>query len=140
MEERMVSRGPDETRAIAASLASTLRKGSVLSLHGELGSGKTCFIQGLAEGLGVTQSVASPTYTIINEYSGRLPLYHIDLYRLRGADEALAAGFEDYLESDGITAVEWAERAGELFPPHTIVIIFRLLPDPDSREITIARP
>ncbi len=140
MSNVIISCGPEQTRAIAASLLATLAQGAVLSLHGELGSGKTCFIQGLAEALGVTQSVVSPSYTIINEYKGCLPLYHIDLYRLRTVDDALSIGLEDYLESEGITAVEWGERAEEIFPPHTIHVAFKVLQEQDVREITIIRP
>ena len=137
MSRTIISNSPEQTRAIAGRLLNELHPGSVLSLHGELGSGKTCFVQGLAESLGVKQAVTSPTYTLINEYSGRLPLYHIDLYRLRSAEDALALGMDEYLESDGITAIEWGERAEELLPDSVIHVRFELLGRPDARVITI---
>ncbi len=97
----------------------------MLALHGDLGAGKTCFIQGLAEALGVTATVSSPTYTLINEYRGRVPFYHADLYRLDDPAEALRAGLDDYLHSDGVTAIEWAERASTLLPARTIHVYLR---------------
>lgn len=133
----IISHSPEETRAAAAALAPTLLPGSVLALHGDLGAGKTCFIQGLAEALGVTEAVNSPTYTLISEYRGRLPFYHADLYRLDDAAEALRAGLDEYLHGHGVTAVEWAERAGGLMPAHTLHV--RLTPGdrPGDRVIEI---
>ena len=133
----VISKSPEETRALAASLLAELNPGAVLALHGELGSGKTCFIQGLASALGVRQTVTSPTYTLINEYDGCQTLYHIDLYRIRGAGDLAGLGLDDYLEPDGITVVEWAERAADLFPESTIHLYFETLPDPDARSIEI---
>ncbi|MBU4198806.1 MAG: tRNA (adenosine(37)-N6)-threonylcarbamoyltransferase complex ATPase subunit type 1 TsaE [Verrucomicrobia bacterium] len=133
----VISKSPEETRALAASLLTELDRGVVLALHGELGSGKTCFVQGLALALGVRQAVTSPTFTLINEYAGRWPLYHIDLYRLRGAGDLASLGLDDYLESDGITVIEWAERAADLFPESTIHLYFETLPDPEARSIEI---
>ena len=133
----VISHSPEETRRAAASLAPTLRAGSVLALHGDLGAGKTCFIQGLAEALGVTATVSSPTYTLIGEYQGRLPFYHADLYRLDDAAEALRAGLDEYLHGPGVTAVEWAERAAGLMPPHTIHVRLRAGEQPDERVIEI---
>ena len=110
------SRSPEETWQLAAALADELPPGTVLALHGELGAGKTCFIQGMAAALGVTEPVTSPTYTLIGEYEGRLPLHHIDLYRLSGGDGG-DIGLEEYFDASGITAIEWAERAEGLLPP-----------------------
>ena len=107
---------PEETHRVAADLLKGLGPGTVLALHGELGAGKTCFVQGLAQALGVKRAVGSPTFTLINEYPGPLPLYHIDLYRIGGVNEAFGLGLEEYLESEGITAIEWAERVAELLP------------------------
>ena len=109
-----------ETRALAARLGNELSPGSVIAMHGQLGAGKTCFVTGLARALGVTQPVTSPTFTVINEYAARLPLYHMDLYRIGDPDELWALGFDDYLSPDGITVIEWPERAGDLLPPQTI--------------------
>ena len=132
------SHSPDQTCAIAADLARQLPPGTVLALHGELGSGKTCFVRGLARALGVTQPVTSPTFTLINEYRSSPPLAHIDLYRLNSPDEALALGLEEYLEPEGITVIEWAERAGDLLPAHTRHIEFEALAQPDHRRIRIS--
>lgn len=108
---------PEETWELAAQIAKELTSGSVIALHGELGTGKTCFIQGLAVALGIDEPITSPTYTLIGEYEGRLPLHHIDLYRLSGPVEALGLGLEEYFDARGITAIEWAERADGLLPP-----------------------
>ena len=113
---------PDETWALARELAEELGAGTVLALHGDLGAGKTCFIQGLAAALEIDEPVTSPTYTLIGEYEGRLPLHHIDLYRLSGPAEALGLGLEEYFDAEGITAIEWAERADGLLPKDLIHI------------------
>lgn len=113
---------PEKTWALAAELAAELNPGAVVALHGDLGAGKTCFVQGLAAALGIDEPVTSPTYTLIGEYQGRLPLHHIDLYRLSGPEEALGLGLEEYFDADGITAIEWAERAEGLLPPDLLHI------------------
>jgi len=136
-ERHVVSASPQETHSVAAELVKALPAGSVVALHGELGSGKTCFVQGMARALNITQAVTSPTFTIVGEYAGTLPLYHIDLYRIHDPDELLAIGFEDYLEGDGITAIEWAERAGDLIPPAAVHVHMRALDAPNEREIRI---
>ncbi|MDI6775213.1 MAG: tRNA (adenosine(37)-N6)-threonylcarbamoyltransferase complex ATPase subunit type 1 TsaE [Verrucomicrobiota bacterium] len=138
-EERLISRSPEETMAIAGRLTVGLRPGSIVALHGELGSGKTCFVQGMALALGIRAPVTSPSFTLINEYCGTLSLCHIDLYRLRGPADTLALGFCDYMESGGITAIEWAERAGDFVPPHAVRVFLETRPD-DERAITIRRP
>ena len=109
----------------------------MLALHGDLGAGKTCFIQGLAEALGVTATVSSPTYTLIGEYQGRLPFCHADLYRLDDPEQAVRAGLDEYLHGNGVTAVEWAERAARLLPPHTIHVRLRAGELPEERIIEI---
>lgn len=111
---------PDETWALAAEMADELKAGTVIALHGDLGAGKTCFIQGFAAALGIDEPITSPTYTLIGEYEGRLPLHHIDLYRLSGPEEALGLGLEEYFDVNGITAIEWAERAEGLLPPDLV--------------------
>lgn len=121
-----------ETRALAARLAAELLPGSVVAMYGQLGAGKTCFVTGLARALGVTQPVTSPTFTVINEYAARLPLYHMDLYRIGDPDELWALGFDDYLAPDGITVIEWPERAGDLLPPHTINVTIEVVDDADD--------
>ena len=133
----ITSQSAADTIDIARQLAAQLRPGAVLALTGELGAGKTCFVKGLALGLGVTQDVTSPTFTIIHEYrGGRLPLYHIDLYRLDTVQQSLDIGIDDYLNSDGVTVIEWAERIAALLPANTVHIRFTLLTD-TSRQIEI---
>ena len=137
--EVLISRSPEETRAIARRVAASCGRRAVLALHGELGSGKTCFVQGIAQALGICRPVTSPTFTIISEYAGSKRLFHIDLYRLGSEDELLTLGIDEYFESDGITAIEWAERAGRLLPPGCLHAYFEPLPDADSRRIVIQR-
>jgi len=134
----VISKSPEETRSFAASLAAELQDGAVLALHGELGSGKTCFVQGLARALGVRQAVTSPTFTIVNEYRGRCPLVHMDLYRISDPEELLELDFESYLDAQGITVIEWAERSGDWLPDNTMHIYFETGTDLDTRTITVA--
>jgi tRNA threonylcarbamoyladenosine biosynthesis protein TsaE len=132
-----VTHSAEETITLGRRLAERAPAGTVIALHGELGAGKTCFVKGLALGLGVTQEVTSPTFTIIHEYrGGRLPLYHIDLYRLDTVQQALDIGIDDYLHNDGVTVIEWAERIESLLPANTTHIRFTLLTD-TSRQIEI---
>lgn len=136
----IVSRSPDDTFQIARELLAKLEPGAVLALHGELGSGKTCFVQGLAAAMDVRRAVSSPTFTLVNEYDGATcPLYHIDLYRISGPEEAFGLGIEDYLHGPGITAIEWAERISELIPATAIHIRFIVGTTPGERLIQIQR-
>jgi tRNA threonylcarbamoyladenosine biosynthesis protein TsaE len=139
-ERRFVSRSPAATRRLAAELARSLGGRGVIALHGDLGSGKTCFVQGLADALGIRRPITSPTFTIAGEYRGDRSLYHLDLYRLRSPEEMLALGFEEYLEADGITAVEWAERAGDLIPPDAVHVHLEASSRPRERTVVIRRP
>ena len=139
LTEQVISGSPEETRALARSVVAGLPAGAVLALHGELGSGKTCFVHGVAQALAIARPITSPTFTIINEYRGNRPLYHIDLYRIRTPDEALDLGLEDYLDPDGITVIEWAERAGDLIPAAAVHIRFERLAESTRRAITITR-
>ena len=133
------SEGPEQTWAVAADLMESLEPGTVIALHGDLGVGKTCFIQGLAVAMGITDPITSPTYTLIGEYEGRMKLNHIDLYRLANSVEALGIGLEEYLDSDGITAIEWAERAEELLPESILHVSIEKGCDEMSRHIEIWR-
>ena len=134
-----ISRSPEDTHRLAAELLTDLRAGSILALHGELGSGKTCFVQGLAKALGIDRAVNSPTFAIVNEYPGHPPLYHMDLYRIHSAAEALDLGLDEYLHGRGITAIEWAERVSGLLPPTTLHIRFEPGNEQDERVITIRK-
>lgn len=130
---------PEETWALAAKLADELGPGTVMALHGDLGAGKTCFVQGLAAALGIDEPITSPTYTLIGEYEGRLPLHHIDLYRLSGPEEALGLGIEEYFDLGGITAIEWAERADGLLPPDLLHIRIAADDETGTRTFRISR-
>src|ERR1051326_778967 len=112
----IVSHSLAQTQRLGARLGELLRGGDLLLLDGDLGTGKTTLTQGLAEGLGVRNVVSSPTFTLLKEYEGRLPLYHFDLYRLDDATEILDLGFEEYFESGGVCVVEWAYKAEHLWP------------------------
>lgn len=133
-----LSHNETETEAAGETLASRLRAGDVVAYWGGLGAGKTAFTRGLARGLGYEGRVTSPTFTIVNEYEGRLPLFHFDMYRLSGEDELFEIGWEDYLSRGGICAVEWSERIASALPPETIRVTINRCPEhEDWREITI---
>ncbi len=130
-----ISESPEATRAWAAAWVKKLPDGTVIALHGDLGAGKTCFVRGLADGLGITAPVHSPTFTLVNEYRGPRNLYHLDLYRLDGVDEAWEIGIDQYLPGDGITAIEWAERIATLLPSNTIHVHLSYGDDINQRTI-----
>lgn len=131
-----ITNSPAETEAVGQALAKVLRPGAVVAYRGGLGAGKTAFTRGLAKGLGVTDSVTSPTYTIVNEYlGGTMPLFHFDMYRLGSADDLFDIGWEDYLERGGVCAVEWSENVDEAMENAVYVTIERL--GEDCRRITI---
>jgi tRNA threonylcarbamoyladenosine biosynthesis protein TsaE len=134
------SASPEQTAQIASDFAATLRGGECLALHGELGAGKTQFIRGLVAGLnGPIRRVSSPTYVLLNVYSGgRLTVYHLDAYRVTGSVDFEAIGFSELLAQGGVVAVEWAERIAALLPPNHIEI--KITPvDELNRVIQIAR-
>ena len=111
---RFVTHSVDETEALGERLAKTLHGGEIIAFTGDLGAGKTAFTRGLARGLGIPMRVTSPTYTIVNEYTGgRLPLFHFDMYRLGSSDELFDIGWEDYLQRGGVCAVEWSENVAD---------------------------
>ncbi len=112
----IVSHSLAQTQRLGARLGELLHGGELLLLDGDLGTGKTSLTQGIAEGLGVRGVVSSPTFTLLKEYEGRLPLYHFDLYRLDDAAEILDLGFEEYFESGGVCVVEWANKAEHIWP------------------------
>src|SRR5580704_1784787 len=116
--QQIDTHGIEETLGFGERLACELQPGDVIALSGDLGAGKTALVKGIARGLGITQDVTSPTFTLVHEYiGGRLPLFHIDLYRLSNVEQALAIGIEDYLSGTGVTTIEWAEKAESLLPP-----------------------
>ncbi len=131
-----ITNSPEETEAVGAALGKVLTPGTVLAYRGDLGAGKTAFTRGLARGLGSTDMVTSPTYTIVNEYlSGRMPLFHFDMYRLADADALFDIGWDDYLERGGVCAVEWSENVAEALEDPVIVSIEKR--GENTRVITI---
>ena len=131
-----LSNSPAETEAVGAALGAILAPGTVIAYRGDLGAGKTAFTRGLARGLGYTEPVTSPTYTIVNEYlNGRMPLFHFDMYRLGSSDDLWDIGWEDYLERGGVCAVEWSENVRDAMEDAVIVCIQKL--GEEKRKITI---
>ena len=127
---------PQETEGIGEALGKILPAGAVLAYEGDLGAGKTAFTRGLARGLGCTEQVTSPTYTIVNEYlSGKMPLFHFDMYRLGSADDLWDIGWEDYLERGGVCAVEWSENVDDAMENAIYITIEKL--GEEARRITI---
>ena len=135
----VVTHSERETEQVGRELAATLTPGSVVALYGDLGAGKTAFVRGLAAGLGIGSAVSSPTFTIVNEYRGSIPLFHFDMYRLSGSDELFEIGWEDYLDRGGVCAVEWSENVEDAFFEDTIRVRITKLSD-TAREITVERP
>lgn len=134
----LVSASPEETEATGERLAATLGPGDVVALVGELGAGKTCFIQGLVRGLGVTTRATSPTFVLINEYRGRLPVRHVDAYRTGSLAELQDLGLPELFAGDGVTVVEWADKLRPLLPPGTIEVRIEGVGD-EPRRIAIRR-
>ena len=131
-----ITNSPEETEAVGKALAAVLTPGTVIAYQGDLGAGKTAFTRGLARGLGIADPVTSPTYTIVNEYlSGRMPLFHFDMYRLHSADDLFDIGWDDYLERGGVCAVEWSENVWEAMEDAIVVTIEKT--GDESRKITI---
>ena len=133
-----VTNSPAETEALGQRLAERLQPGDVIAYTGDLGAGKTAFTRGLARGLGITERITSPTFTIVNEYQGgRLPLFHFDLYRLGGEEELFDIGWEDYLTRGGVCAVEWSENAEGALEEPCIRVEIRRGDREDQRMIEI---
>ena len=131
-----ITHSPEETEKIGEALAKSLQSGTILAYRGDLGAGKTAFTRGLARGLGCKETVTSPTYTIVNEYlGGRLPLFHFDMYRLASSDDLWDIGWEDYLEREGVCAVEWSENVQDAMEDAITVTIEKL--GENTRQITI---
>ncbi len=122
-ERRIVTTHPDATRELAERLAGVARRGDLISLVGDLGAGKTVFAKGFGRGLGVTATINSPSFILMAEYVGRLPLFHLDLYRLADASEAIAGGLLDERQGDGVTVIEWADRLAGVLPEARLDIL-----------------
>lgn len=129
----LVSRSLEETAVLGRRIAAQLGPGDTVLLSGELGAGKTALTKAIAAGLDVTEEVSSPTFTLVNEYRGRLPVFHLDLYRLEDAAEVLDLGFNDYLTAGGVTIVEWADKAPELWPDDYLALTLDRIGETDRR-------
>jgi tRNA threonylcarbamoyladenosine biosynthesis protein TsaE len=140
MKETFQTHSPEETRTIGQQIGETLKAGDVIALIGDLGAGKTCLTQGLARGIGIASQevVNSPSYTLINEYAGELPIFHIDLYRLQHHGEIVDLGLEEYLEGNGICIIEWADRMSNLLPANYIQVTMTWV-DESTRRIELQR-
>lgn len=135
--EKYLSKSPLETEKIGETLGNKIQSGTVIAFRGGLGMGKTCFTRGLAKGLGSTDTVTSPTFALINEYlSGRLPLYHFDMYRISGWEDLYSTSFFEYIDEGGVLACEWSENIENALPENTIYVEFTRIDD-TTREITI---
>ena len=135
---QITTHSADETQALGQRLAKRRLPGDVSAYFGELGAGKTALTRGIAQGRGVTDLVTSPTYTIVNEYlTGRIPLFHFDMYRLGSSDELFAIGWEDYLARGGVCAVEWSENVEDALRDAIHITIEKDPHEPDTRRITI---
>ncbi len=130
-----ITHSPKETEQLAALIAQKLHGTETLAMFGGLGVGKTAFTRGLARGLGIDDGVASPTFAIVNEYEGRFPIHHFDMYRITSWDDLYSTGFFDYLEN-GITVIEWSENIENALPENTIIIRFEVLSE-FERKITV---
>jgi len=119
---KLTTNSPEETMAVGEKLGQVLKPGDVITLTGDLGAGKTYFSKGVGKGLGVSDHITSPTFTIINEYSGRLPLYHVDAYRVGNSDEVYDLGLEEYLFGEGVTLIEWPQVLEEVLPQQVLEI------------------
>jgi tRNA threonylcarbamoyladenosine biosynthesis protein TsaE len=135
----LVTRSPEETRELGRSLGGFLLAGCFVALTGDLGSGKTVLVQGIAEGLGCAGEVSSPSFVIVNEYRGRVPVYHIDLYRVADSRALHDLGYREYFYGDGVTLVEWADRAPDLLPPDRLDVSLELAGAEERRITLLAR-
>jgi tRNA threonylcarbamoyladenosine biosynthesis protein TsaE len=137
-ESTVITESVGETRKLGARIAKKLDPGKVVCLIGELGTGKTSLTQGIARGLGIKNWLTSPTFIIINEYKGKLPLYHFDLYRLGREEELLDLGYEEYFYGEGVTVIEWAEKIRPLWPENRVEIYLESV-SKNTRRIKIVR-
>jgi tRNA threonylcarbamoyladenosine biosynthesis protein TsaE len=136
LERATVTREAAQTRALGAALAQAARPGDLVSLVGELGAGKTQLAKGFGAGLGVTETIVSPSFVLMAEYRGRLPMFHLDLYRLADAAEAMAGGLVDERQGEGVTLIEWAERMADVMPAAHLDVLIEGTGD-EPRTITV---
>ncbi len=126
----------EETLLAGEEFSKTLKEGDVVALNGDLGAGKTVFVKGIAKGLHISDIITSPTFTILREYKGSLPLYHFDVYRISDPDEMFEIGFSEYLDGSGVSVIEWAEKVEELLPERSVEVLIKKTGN-NRREIII---
>jgi tRNA threonylcarbamoyladenosine biosynthesis protein TsaE len=126
----------EETLLAGEEFSKTLKEGDVVALNGDLGAGKTVFVKGIAKGLHISDIITSPTFTILREYKGSLPLYHFDVYRISDPDEMFEIGFSEYLDGSGVSVIEWAEKVEELLPERSVGVLIKKTGN-NRREIII---
>lgn len=136
MRATLTTHNSAETIALGEALGAKLQAGDMIALFGDLGAGKTTLTKGIARGMGLPDDVHSPTFTLIHEHLGELPLYHVDLYRLVSENEVEGIGIEEYIYGDGVTIIEWADRMKSMLPPERIDIEIRMIGD-ETREFNI---
>lgn len=136
-----ISNSYEDTQIIAADFSKDLKSGDVICMYGDLGAGKTAFVQGLAKGLGIQEPITSPTFTIVNEYRGRLMLYHFDVYRIADSDEMFEIGYDEYIDGDGVCVIEWPQLISDILPEnrYEITISKDYNESDDYRKIRIER-
>jgi len=122
MNLTIITKNPEETKNLGKEISKIIKPGDLLAFYGELGAGKTCFIQGISLGLEVKDYVTSPSFTIINEYQGKIPIYHFDLFRFDNAEEILELGYEEYFYGEGLIVIEWAEKIEQFLPKEHLKI------------------
>jgi tRNA threonylcarbamoyladenosine biosynthesis protein TsaE len=137
--ERKLTCSRQETADFGKKLTAQLRPGAILALIGPLGAGKTTLVQGIGEGLGVSEGITSPAFNYLFEYMGRLPLFHADLYRIENSGQFLALGLDEYFDREGILAIEWAERIADILPSRTITVYLHPLAQDNEREIIVCQ-
>lgn len=134
--QTFVSQSELQTEQFAEGFAASLKAGAVVAFEGDLGAGKTAFVRGLAKGLNCSDSVSSPTFAIVNEYDGSLPLFHFDMYRIETLGELYSVGFFEYLERGGVCAIEWSENIYSALPDDSIFVVIEKV-DENTRKITV---
>ena len=133
----LTTASPDDTRAVGEAMATLLRPGDVVSLTGDLGAGKTTFVQGAARALGVQEPVLSPTFALVRQYRGRVPVYHLDIYRLDRVQDVLDLGFEEFVDRRAIVFIEWGDAIDALLPPEHLQVELALPADGEERRLSV---
>lgn len=137
MPLRFRTNSAEETIELGKKIGSLLQKGDIIALQGNLAAGKTTITKGIARSLGVKDEITSPTFCLISEYEGKMPLYHMDVYRLDGGDDFINLGAEDLIYGDGVSLIEWSEKIMDELPQNTIILRLETIGDTDGRDITI---